>query len=191
MEGTYVHYKNGYYYCFGSMGSCCAGKNSTYHIVVARSQNILGPYVGKDGKYMNTKSSAFNNTNNWIMSNPENLYYAGTGHNSEIITDDAGKDWMCYHAYWQGNKYDGRCMNMDEVLWGDGWPYFKTGHPSEGKVSGPSWLKAESKSGSITIDNDNAKPLLETGDPCSCRNTWDYSPKESNEFNFYDIKLYE
>ena len=45
--------------------------------------------------------------------------------------------------------------------------------------------------GSITIDNDNAKPLLETGDPCSCRNTWDYSPKESNEFNFYDIKLYE
>ncbi len=191
MEGTYVHYKNGYYYCFGSMGSCCAGKNSTYHIVVARSQNILGPYVGKDGKYMNTKSSAFNNTNNWIMSNPENLYYAGTGHNSEIITDDAGKDWMCYHAYWQGNNYDGRCMNMDEVLWGDGWPYFKTGHPSEGKVSGPSWLKAESKSGSITIDNGNAKPLLETGDPCSCRNTWDYSPKESNEFNFYDIKLYE
>ena len=59
---------------------------------------------------MNTRSSEFNNPNNWVMSNPENLFYAGTGHNAEIITDDTGKDWMCYHAYWQGNNYNGRCI---------------------------------------------------------------------------------
>lgn len=49
LEGTYVHYKNGYYYCFGSKGSCCEGANSTYHVVVGRSKNVLGPYEGKDG----------------------------------------------------------------------------------------------------------------------------------------------
>lgn len=191
MEGTYVHYKNGYYYCFGSMGSCCAGKSSTYHIVVARSQNILGPYIGRDGKYMNTRSSEFNNPNNWVMSNPENLFYAGTGHNAEIITDDTGKDWMCYHAYWQGNNYNGRCMNMDEVLWGDGWPYFKTGHPSEGKISGPSWLKGQTKAVVSEINNDNAAALIETGDNCSCRNSWSNTTTKSIEFKFYDLKLYE
>ena len=94
MEGTYVHYKNGYYYCFGSKGTCCSGATSTYHIVVARSQNILGPYVGKDGKRMDTKSSAFDNATNTIMHSSSSGMFAGTGHNAEIITDDKGKDWM-------------------------------------------------------------------------------------------------
>ena len=81
-------------------------------------------------------------------------------------------------------------MNMDEVIWGDGWPSFKTGHPSEGKISGPTWNKTESKAGLIVSDNDDAQPLLETGDPCSCRNTWSLS-QESKENNLYEVKLYE
>ena len=36
-----------------------------------------------------------------------------------------------YHAYWKGNGYKGRCMNLDRVYWSkDGWPYFKEGIPS-------------------------------------------------------------
>lgn len=137
MEGTYIHYKNGYYYCFGSKGSCCDGSSSTYHIVVGRSQNILGPYQGKDGKYMNTKSNAFDNATNTVLSNPTDLYFAGVGHNSEIITDDADQDWMFYHAYWKTDGYSGRLLNMDRVQWADGWPYFKGGKPSEARIEGP------------------------------------------------------
>ena len=44
--------------------------------------------------------------------------------------------------------------------------------------------------GSITIDNDNAKPLLETGDPCSCRNTWSLSV-QGNDVKSYEEKIYE
>ncbi len=181
MEGTYMHYKNGYYYCFGSKGTCCAGESSTYHIVVGRSQNILGPYVGKDGKRMDTKSSAFDNATNTIMSSSSSKMFAGTGHNAEIITDDQGKN----------NGYNGRCMNMDQVEWGDGWPYFAGGQPTEGKISGPVWKNPDAtKSAFLVVDNDDAKPLVETGDPCGCRNTWSFSV-ENNSANPYEIKLYE
>jgi len=46
-EGSYVHYRNGYYYLFWNEGSCCDGTSSTYTIWVARSQgSITGPYSG-------------------------------------------------------------------------------------------------------------------------------------------------
>lgn len=188
MEGTYVHFKDNYYYCFGSKGSCCAEGKSTYHIVVGRSQNILGPYIGRDDKAMT--EAAFDNSKNWIMSNPTTLSFAGTGHNAEIITDDLGRDWMCYHAYWKGNKYNGRCMNMDQVIWGDGWPGFRNGHPSDGKIDGPTWKRTDTKAEAPLVENDGAEALLETGDPCSCRNTWELS-EESKKFNFNDMMLYE
>ncbi len=46
-EGTYIYKRDGYYYLFGSAGSCCEGANSTYRVVVARSTNLAGPYVNK------------------------------------------------------------------------------------------------------------------------------------------------
>ncbi len=44
-EGSYMYYKDGFYYFFGSCGSCCEGINSTYHVRVGRSENIKGPYT--------------------------------------------------------------------------------------------------------------------------------------------------
>jgi arabinan endo-1,5-alpha-L-arabinosidase len=178
MEGTYVHYnpKTRFYYCFGSKGSCCAGAASTYHIVVGRSENILGPYLGRDGKRMLDMS--FDNAKNTIMSNPEGNYFAGTGHNAEIITDDAGQNWMFYHAYWQGNNYNGRCMNMDQIVWtDDGWPSFTTAHPTEVKTMGPKWNKTGQSEESGTEESKaDAQPLsVPTKDCGDCRNTsqWD------------------
>ena len=46
-EGVNIYKKNGFYYLLASIGSCCAGENSTYELVVGRSQNILGPYVDR------------------------------------------------------------------------------------------------------------------------------------------------
>ena len=39
----------GYYYLFGSKGTCCSGVNSTYHTVVGRSAGITGPYLDQNG----------------------------------------------------------------------------------------------------------------------------------------------
>ena len=112
------------------------------------------------------------------MSNPEGNYFAGTGHNAEIITDDAGQNWMFYHAYWQGNNYNGRCMNMDQIVWtDDGWPSFTTAHPTEVKTMGPKWNKTGQSEESGTEESKaDAQPLsVPTKDCGDCRNTsqWD------------------
>ena len=49
LEASYIYHKDGYYYYFGSQGSCCDGFNSSYHVKVGRSENILGPYTDKNG----------------------------------------------------------------------------------------------------------------------------------------------
>ena len=175
IEGTYVHYHDGYYYIFGSAGTCCQGKESTYHLVVARSRNITGPYVMKDGTLLSEYNSSKPDANT-VLQNPEAdpgmyPYFAGVGHNASIITDDAGQDWMCYHAFWKDNNYNGRCMNLDQVFWQNGWPAFRTGFPSQTKLRAPK-LKLKTKSFLYPEDNDNAGPLLVTDDDCSCRPMW-------------------
>ena len=99
IEGIMVHKRGNYYYLFGSTGSCCEEERSTYRVVVGRSKNIEGPYVGKNGTVMKENSSY-----NEVILQGNNLF-AGTGHNSEIITDDEGNDWFFYHA-WQKAKID-------------------------------------------------------------------------------------
>ncbi|MDR3250680.1 MAG: family 43 glycosylhydrolase [Tannerella sp.] len=135
-EGAYMHKRGNYYYLFASAGACCNGRESTYHIVVGRSDNPLGPFVDPDGNVMSEDSYDYT-----VIHNPDDLIFAGPGHNAEIITDDAGQDWMPYHGYWAGNAYDGRCMLIDQVKWTEnGWPYFKGKIPSVGS-NAPEWRK--------------------------------------------------
>ena len=124
-EGAYVVKRKGWYYVFASRGSCCEGARSTYHVVVARSRNVLGPYTDPDGK-----SFLDDNYRYTILSSSADAGFRGPGHNSALIRDDAGQDWMFYHSFWSGNDYRGRCLMMDRVHWKKGWPFIENGQPS-------------------------------------------------------------
>ncbi len=122
-EGVMIHKRGGYYYMFASIGSCCNGVNSTYKTVVGRSTSIMGPYVNKQGGTM------FDNNYTTIIQG--NSRWKGTGHNSEIITDDNGDDWLLYHAYDAKDDGKGRVMLLDKITWSrDGWPSVNNGSPS-------------------------------------------------------------
>jgi arabinan endo-1,5-alpha-L-arabinosidase len=135
MEGTYVIKRDGYYYMFNSKGSCCEGSNSTYHIVVSRSKSPKGPFSGPEGKSLLDSDYA-----NVILSSSPDSTFIGPGHDAQIITDDAGEDWMAYHSYWKGNSYKGRCMLIDKIIWEDGWPAFTAKNPTL-SGEGPKWKK--------------------------------------------------
>ena len=77
MEATYIHRRGGYYYLFGSAGTCCEGNKSTYHITVGRSKNLFGPYVDKDGKPL------MENHYETVLAG--NADVAGPGHNAEML----------------------------------------------------------------------------------------------------------
>ncbi|SFS86574.1 arabinan endo-1,5-alpha-L-arabinosidase [Porphyromonadaceae bacterium NLAE-zl-C104] len=120
-EGVYIHKRNGYYYMFASIGSCCEGLNSTYTTVVGRSDNLFGPYLDKQGRSM------MDNHHEIIIQ--KNQKFVGTGHNSEIVQDSKGQDWIFYHAVSVDNP-KGRVLVMDQVRWENDWPYIEGGSPS-------------------------------------------------------------
>ena len=122
-EGTYIFKHNGYYYLFGSAGTCCEGLNSTYHVVVARSENLMGPYVNKSGR------SALEN--NFMLVLQKSNKVVGPGHNSEIVLDDAGQYWMLYHGFDAADPDGGRKVYLDQIIWDkDGWPTIRNRTPS-------------------------------------------------------------
>ena len=131
-EAAYIYEKNGKYYFFGSVGSCCDGLNSRYHVTVAAADNFKGPYKTKDGadiKVNGVEGSPF-------LYGDADAGWVGPGHNSEIIVDDLGNEFMLYHAisvgkpYLPNNTTTRRPLLMDQVHWKDGWPYIEYGRPS-------------------------------------------------------------
>ena len=123
IEATMIVKHDGFFYLIGSAGSCCEGAKSTYRLVVARSRNLFGPYVDRNGR------SAIGDNFTTLLSKSNAVY--GPGHCSEFITDDAGQTWVLYHGF-QANDVDaGRVVYLDKVEWGtDGWPTISDGHPS-------------------------------------------------------------
>ena len=120
-EGVYIHKRNGYYYMFASIGSCCEGLKSTYTTVVGRSDNLFGPYLDKQGRSM------MDNRHEILIG--KNDKFVGTGHNSEIVQDKKGQDWIFYHGVSVDNP-KGRVLLMDKVSWVNNWPYVAGGTPS-------------------------------------------------------------
>lgn len=132
-EAPYIIEREGYYYLFGSNGSCCNGNSSTYNVGVGRSESLFGPYLNKNGKDMgrnNGQVILFGH----IPFEENQGHIAGPGHNA-IIQDDNGDDWIVYH----GIPYDRpvlssgatrRPLFIDKINWVDGWPEIENARPS-------------------------------------------------------------
>jgi len=117
-EAPYVVWRDGFFYLFLSSGSCCDGAGSTYITWVGRSESLFGPYVddlGRDLRYGGGTVVLFRN-DDWV----------GPGHNA-VATDDAGVDWIVYHAIDpdRPNLRSGatrRPVLIDPIEWRAGWP---------------------------------------------------------------------
>ncbi|MEN8248787.1 MAG: family 43 glycosylhydrolase [Bacteroidota bacterium] len=144
-EAAYIFSKDGYYYLMASVGSCCDGDYS-YHVTIARSQTLSGPYLDVNGKDVNEVYS-------WQYGEDDksvNVLYrsrdvVAPGHNSEIITDDEGTEWILYHAievpdYTLPGGGPKRPLFIDKVTWNeDGWPKIGNGGtPTTGEIELPS-----------------------------------------------------
>jgi len=113
-EAPYIIWHSGYYYLFVSLGTCCAGLDSTYRIHVARSENPLGPY--KDHKDRNMFKI---NRGRPLLAGKNNGHgsIVAPGHNS-VALDDIGQHWIIYHCYYNDNgTAKGRWVALDRLVW--------------------------------------------------------------------------
>lgn len=133
IEGSWVHYRAGWYYLFYSGDNCC-GPDARYAVLVARARHATGPYE--------TLAQA-TGTAGTILT--ENARWLAPGHNS-LITDAAGQDWLLYHAIDREQPtfdaindeqgHSRRIMLLDKVTYDEhGWPHIGT--PSVGPQPAP------------------------------------------------------
>lgn len=112
IEAPFIFKKNGYYYNFVSWDVCCRGEESTYKVVVGRSENIIGPYFDKEGENMAHGGGSL------VIQGDEN--YAGIGHQSAYTFD--GTDYLIAHGYDLSNEGRAKLI-IFEMTWDEnGWP---------------------------------------------------------------------
>lgn len=125
-EAPMIYKHGGYYWFFGSKGSCCAGTGSTYRVLVGRATSVTGPYTGRLGAPI-----TIGNKGTFALHG--NNLFVGPGHESRIMTDKLGQDWILYHAMDANNAViDGvnqRALMLDKVTWdpATGWPTIGVG----------------------------------------------------------------
>lgn len=112
-EATALLYRDGWYYLFGTHGTCCDGVNSTYNIVCGRSRQVTGPYLDNMGRDMIKGGGR--------MVLAAGRRYAGPGHFGHIFVEEGVEKMSCH--YEADFERSGRSvLAIHPLLWKDGWP---------------------------------------------------------------------
>ncbi|MCK9221240.1 MAG: family 43 glycosylhydrolase [Limnochordia bacterium] len=120
VEAPWIIKRGDYYYLFWSGDNYIPGE---YALSVGRSTSPLGPFERYWG--------------NPILQGDH--HWASPGHNA-LIQDDAGQDWLFYHAYDWTDTTIGRMLLLDQLIWQDGWPHVANRTPSTKPITeGPIW----------------------------------------------------
>jgi arabinan endo-1,5-alpha-L-arabinosidase len=117
VEAPFVIRKGDFYYLFVSFDFCCRGVDSTYRVMVGRSETVTGPYVDRDGVAMlrGGGTQVTFPTERW----------RGPGHNG--ILQANGVDYIVYHAYDAENQ-GVPTLRINQLTWdADGWPSIAAG----------------------------------------------------------------
>ncbi|HWA91444.1 MAG TPA: arabinan endo-1,5-alpha-L-arabinosidase [Rhizomicrobium sp.] len=112
IEAPYMTEHDGYYYLFVSFDFCCRGDKSTYNIVAGRSKDVLGPFLGPDGKEM-------------MHGYGQQVLIGSTrfkGPGGQSVTRDGERYYLVYHAY-DAQNGGVPTLRVSPIGWTpDGWP---------------------------------------------------------------------
>ena len=111
IEAPFIVRKGGHYYLFISLGACCRGAASTYHVALGRATEVTGPYLDRDGKDLAAGGGTV------VLRGNEK--YAGIGHSATYTFD--GSDYLIAHAYDLADNGRAKLM-IRPIRWEDGWP---------------------------------------------------------------------
>lgn len=115
VEAPFIFRHGGYYYLFVSYDLCCRGKNSTYKVVVGRSEKVQGPYIDRDGTPLMQGGGT-------LVAGGDGRY-SGMGHCAVVTFDN--QDYMFLHGYDSQADYRSKLL-VKELVWSpDGWPSLK------------------------------------------------------------------
>jgi arabinan endo-1,5-alpha-L-arabinosidase len=118
IEGASLVQKNGYYYLFVSLGSCCNSNftTDTYEIAVGRGTSPNGPFVDQNG-------TAMLNAGGTVVLAASGEFTAPGG--EFVYTDATNGDLITFHAL-SDNQNGLDYLFVNQLTWPNDWPQIGT-----------------------------------------------------------------
>lgn len=112
-EGSYMTYKDGWYYLTATHGTCCDGANSTYCIIVGRSKSPTGPFIDNMGRDMMQGGGK--------LVHASEMRKIGAGHMGRVVLED-GVEKMSFHFEADLDMGGRSTLGIRPIVWKNGWP---------------------------------------------------------------------
>jgi len=113
MEATDLLFRDGWYYLFGTHGTCCDGPNSSYNIRVGRSRSPTGPYLDNMGVPLLKGGGKL------VIDGRGRVF--GPGHFG-LIDLGGGTEKFSMHYEADMDRSGRSVLAIQPLLWRDGWP---------------------------------------------------------------------
>ena len=107
VEAPYVVHHGSWYYLFASFDFCCQGANSTYRVVVGRSDTITGPYLDRTGTALAHGGGS--------------PFLDGQGSMRGPGGESISGQTFAFHYYDAANNGVPH-LGLGQLTWRDGWP---------------------------------------------------------------------
>ncbi|TNY19855.1 glycosyl hydrolase [Rhodotorula diobovata] len=104
IEAPWLFERNGVFYLFTSWDQCCEGTKSTYHIRVATSRSLAGPYFDASGK------PALEGHMTLLMDSHDDVYGPG----GQSLLEDVDGVVLVFHRYFGTGSTGLLSLNMLE-----------------------------------------------------------------------------
>jgi arabinan endo-1,5-alpha-L-arabinosidase len=113
IENAQIFRQGQYYYLLASWDFCCRGTESTYKTIVGRATSVTGPYLDREGVPLADGGGTI------ILERRGNQ--VGTG--APDVLWEFGR-WYMVHHYYDADANAVIRMQIREIEWDDGWPFF-------------------------------------------------------------------
>ncbi|WP_406248690.1 arabinan endo-1,5-alpha-L-arabinosidase [Microbacterium sp. M] len=107
IEAPYIVPRDGAFYLFASRGFCCRGADSTYEVIVGRSDAVTGPYLDADG------GALLDDGGTPVLTSEGDRIGPG----GQSVWDDM----LAFHFY-DGASGGIPTLGLLPITWRDGWP---------------------------------------------------------------------
>ncbi|GAA5906130.1 hypothetical protein JCM8208_000642 [Rhodotorula glutinis] len=102
IEAPWLYERDGVFYLFTSWDQCCQGTKSTYHMRVATSRSLEGPFLDSDGK------PALEGHMTLLMDSHDDVYGPG----GQLLLEDDDGVVLVYHRYFGTGSTGLLSLNM-------------------------------------------------------------------------------
>lgn len=170
VEAPFIIKRDDFYYLFVSWDQCCVGIQSSYKVMVGRSEEITGPYLDKSGEDLMVGGGTL------VLQGYGRI--RGPGHNAVLTEGD--RRYLVHHFYDAGDGGVPKLQIRPLLFDAQGWPLAGAPYEDDGDFPAPSPSVVGTWGHSVGFAPPFEIQVLEGGrvERCRAEGTWSLQGSE-------------